>query len=35
MQAVYVRTVFGTLLGSALTLYMMVILLRWTASWLE
>ncbi len=31
MQLQFVRV----LLGSALTLYMMVILLRWTASWLE
>jgi YggT family protein len=31
MQALFVKT----LLGSALTLYMMVILLRWTAPWLE
>ena len=31
MQALFVRT----LLGSALTLYMMIILLRWSAPWLE
>ncbi len=31
MQALFLRT----LVGSALTLYMMVILLRWTAPWLE
>lgn len=31
MQVLFMKT----LLGSALTLYMMVILLRWTAPWLE